>query len=79
VLSNKADIALLESAGIERPIKPKKKKPTFRMVAWAIRSTVRMKMGAAQWNENRKIHDRIMAKIEQMKKQAARKSITSGR
>jgi len=49
------------------------------MVAWAVRATVRMKKSAEQWGESRKIHERIMAKVEEMRRKAmTMKSITSG-
>lgn len=67
--SNEADIRILESAGVPRPPPREKKKPTIRLVAIAIRATVRMKMGAAKWAESRKIQERIEAKIEQQKMQ----------
>ncbi|KAG4443131.1 hypothetical protein IFR05_001363 [Cadophora sp. M221] len=67
---NEADIRILESAGIKRPPPREKKRPTLRLVAIAIRATVRMKMGATKWAESRMISDRIEAKIEQQKLQA---------
>ncbi|KAF4637938.1 hypothetical protein G7Y89_g158 [Cudoniella acicularis] len=65
---NKADLKLLESVpGLKR--KPKKvKKPTLRMVAWAVRATVRMKMQAEQWKESVKIRDRLAAQAKKQRK-----------
>jgi hypothetical protein len=84
--SNKADLALLKSTGIQLPSKKiKEKKATFRTVAIMVRATIRMKKGAEQWAKSRKVHDALVSKIESMKKKEAeaskrksRKSITSG-
>ncbi|CZT42456.1 related to myosin heavy chain [Rhynchosporium secalis] len=67
---NETDIRMLEAAGIKRPPRRPKKRPTLRLVATAIIATVRMQMGAAKWAESRKISDRIEAKIEQQRIQA---------
>jgi hypothetical protein len=44
------------------------------MVAQMVRATVRMKKGAEQWAESRKIHDRLVSKMDLMKRQARRSS-----
>lgn len=82
--SNRADLELLESAGLKRPVRPKKKK-TLRQVAWMVRAMIKMKKRAGAWGEKRKLDERIKAKVEQQKRIgmsvgiAVRKSITSGR
>jgi Pericentrin-AKAP-450 domain of centrosomal targeting protein len=75
--SNKADIKLLEKAVGQRvPPRPKKKR-TFRQVAQMVRATVRMKKNAELWGENRKLNEKIKAKVEQQRRMA-RKSLTTG-
>jgi hypothetical protein len=69
--SNKADLALLQSAGVQLPARPtateEKKRPTLKAVALMVRATVRMRTGAEQWAKSRKIHDALVAKVESMR------------
>ncbi|TVY26443.1 hypothetical protein LHYA1_G003545 [Lachnellula hyalina] len=71
---NKADLKLLSSTGITFAPKPKKR-PTLRMVAQAVRSTVRMKMGAAKWKESTNIHDRLVAQEQKQEREAKEKQL----
>lgn len=69
--SNKADLALLQSAGVQLPARPtateEKKRPTLKAVALMVRATIRMRTGAEQWAKSRKIHDALVAKVESMR------------
>jgi hypothetical protein len=49
-------------------------KPTLRTVAFMIMATVRMKRGAAQWAKSRKVHERLVASLEVMKRKARKSS-----
>jgi hypothetical protein len=73
--SNKADLALIQSTGIDFPERPKvEKKRTLRQVAIMIRATVRMKKGAEQWGKSKKIHERLMTSAEAMRRKARKSS-----
>ena len=45
------------------------------MVAQAVRSTVRMKMGAAKWKESTNIHDRLVAQEQKQEREAKEKQL----
>jgi hypothetical protein len=51
------------------------------MFIQVVRATVRMKKGVEVWKEKRKIHERIMEKVKQMKVEAVMQGryITDGR
>lgn len=66
---NKADLALLQSTGVQLPPRPvREKKPTLKMVAIMIRATIRMRKGAERWAKSKKIHEALIAKAESMKR-----------
>jgi len=65
--SNKADLAMIRSSGIEIADRPKKQ-VTFKMVAILVRATVRMKKSAEEWRKSRKIQKLLIQKVEEMKK-----------
>lgn len=44
------------------------KKPTFLVVATMVRAAVRMKRGAEEWAQSRKLHDRLLQGLEAMRK-----------
>lgn len=48
------------------------KKPTIRSVSLMIMAGVRMRKGAEEWRKSRKIHERIVGKLEGMKRGAAK-------
>lgn len=67
--SNKADLALLQSTGVQPPVRPtKEKKTTLKTVSLMVRATIRMKKGADQWAKSKKIHEALIAKVESMKR-----------
>ncbi|RDL32506.1 uncharacterized protein BP5553_08962 [Venustampulla echinocandica] len=68
---NKADLRLLESTGLKSTRPKKEKNVTFRMVAWAVRATVRMTKGAEQWKESTKIHERLIAQAKKQRRQSS--------
>lgn len=45
------------------------------MVAQAVRSTIRMKMGAAKWKESTNIHDRLVAQVKKQNREAKEKKM----
>jgi hypothetical protein len=48
------------------------KKPTIRSVSLMIMAGVRMRKGAEEWRKSRKIHERIVGKLEVMRRGAAK-------
>jgi hypothetical protein len=50
------------------------KKPSFRTVAIMVRACVRMKRGAEQWAKSRQIHEKIVNKLEVMKRKSKKSS-----
>jgi hypothetical protein len=50
------------------------KKPSFRTIAIMVRAGVRMKRGAEQWAKSRQIHEKLVTKLEVMRRKT-RKSV----
>jgi hypothetical protein len=65
---NQADLALLAQMGItpDRTVMPKP--PTIKKAGLVVIAMLRMKRGAAQWAKSRRIHERIVGKLEGMRR-----------
>lgn len=72
--SNKADLQMLQQMGISPDRTIIEKRPTLRVVALMVMASLKMKKGAKEWAKSRKVHDRLVERVEVMKRKA-RKSI----
>jgi hypothetical protein len=70
--SNKADLKLIEEMGITPDISIREKKPSLRTVGWMVIASVRMKKQQQEWAGNKKLHDSLVKKLEQMRRQSRR-------
>ncbi|KAM3069969.1 hypothetical protein ACMFMG_003995 [Clarireedia jacksonii] len=69
---NQADLRLLRQMGLASDESAPAKKPTIRSVSFMIMAGVRMRKGAEEWRKSRKLHERIVGKLEGMKRAAAK-------
>jgi hypothetical protein len=61
---------MLQQMGIKPDRTIVEKTPSLRTVAFMVVATIRMRRGAAQWAKSRKVHDRLVAGLEVMKRKA---------
>ncbi|QSZ31995.1 hypothetical protein DSL72_001564 [Monilinia vaccinii-corymbosi] len=70
---NKADLRLLRQTSlIPEPAPAPKPKATIRTVAFLIIASVRMRKGAEAWDKNKKIHQKLLGKLEVMRANRAK-------
>ncbi|KAF7939908.1 uncharacterized protein EAE98_000035 [Botrytis deweyae] len=71
---NKADLRLLRQTSlIPEPAPAPKPKATIRTVAFLIIAGLRMRKGAEAWDQNKKIHQKILGKLEVMRANRAKR------
>ncbi|KAA8566334.1 hypothetical protein EYC84_008919 [Monilinia fructicola] len=71
---NKADLRLLRQTSlIPEPAPAPKTKATIRTVAFLIIASVRMRKGAEAWDKNKKIHQKILGKLEVVRANRAKR------
>jgi Pericentrin-AKAP-450 domain of centrosomal targeting protein len=65
---------MLQQMGITPDRTIHEKKPSLRTVAIMVRAGVRMRRGAEQWAKSRKIHERLVATLEVMRRKSRKSS-----
>ncbi|KAI9643432.1 hypothetical protein NHQ30_008051 [Ciborinia camelliae] len=71
---NKADLRLLRQTSlIPEPAPAPKPKATIRTVAFLIIAGMRMRKGAEAWDKNKKMHQKILGKLEVMRANRAKR------
>jgi hypothetical protein len=68
------DLQLLQQMGITPDRSIHVKKPSFRTVAIMVRAGVRMKRGAEQWAKSRQLHEKLVTKLEVMRRKTRKSS-----
>jgi hypothetical protein len=66
---------MLQQMGISPDQTIIEKRPTIRTVALMIMAASRMKKGAKEWAKSRKLHERLVERVEVMKRQQKRERI----
>lgn len=59
---------MLQQMGITPDKTFHEKRPTLKSVAIMVMAGVRMRKGAQQWAKHRKVHERLVASVEVMRK-----------
>ncbi|KAI9834217.1 MAG: hypothetical protein M1819_003055 [Sarea resinae] len=71
-ICNKAELQILADMGLTPDRSIREKRPTFKVVAWMVLSSVRMKRLQSQWAENKTLYNTLLKKREQARR-ASRK------
>jgi hypothetical protein len=66
---------MLQQMGITPDKTIHDKRPSLRSVAFMVMAGVRMKKGAERWARNRKVHEKLVASVEVMRRKNGKKNV----
>lgn len=77
--SNSADLRLLEDIGITPDATIREKKPSLRVIGFAVIASLRMQKMREAWAGNKKVQEALVKKFEGMRRGKGRTSLGAGK